>query len=265
MPGLAFHDRPLGRREPKDFGHISKYGFAALSPRTISKVEKRLILPRWHWSHDQGYEGSCVGHGAVMERAITNTLQNRMLSIVMPSRRYDPISLWRAAKAIDEWTDTLPEDDNGTSVRAVYDILRMQGCSRVRGMKLIDGVPTPFGFKPPDVAEGVETNRWATTVDEIRYAISVGIPVTIGVNWYEGFDEPERIRYTSSRVDDWHISLRGRSRGGHCVTIYGASDARNAFRIKNSWGKQYPLVWLSYDSMNRLLREYGEACLVTDR
>lgn len=253
--------RPLGRRTPSDFDHVAKWGFAAISPKTVATVNKTLTLPYWHWTHDQGSEGSCVGHGSVMERAITNTAQNKAASITGPTRRYDPIDIWNEAKKIDEWSDTNPGDDNGTSVRAAYDVLRNYGPRRVSKMVLIDGVPHPYNEKPRDLQEGVAANRWATTVDEIRTSISMGLPVTIGVNWYTAFDNPDYDGY-------WYWIGKGSLgsvRGGHCVTIYGASDKRQAFRVKNSWGKEYPLVWLTYGAMGRLLQEDGEATLITDR
>ena len=57
----------------------------------------------------------------------------------------------------------------------------------------------------------------------------------------------------------------GRMRGGHAVCLYGASDRRQAVKIVNSWGMAYPLVWLGYETLQRLLNEYGEATIVTDR
>lgn len=184
-----------------------------------------------------------------------------------PSRRYDPLHIWENAKAVDEWGDTEPGDQSGTSVRAAYDVLRAQGAIRIRGtgMKLdpVTGRPTVVDKRAgsPDPAEGVETNRWATSIDEIRTAIANGLPVTIGVNWYEAFDHPFR------RGTDWYIVKLGLGpiRGGHCICIYGASDRREAFKFKNSWGKEYPLTWLPYSVMQRLLDEDGEAALVVDR
>ena len=104
-------------------------------------------------------------------------------------------------------------------------------------------------------------NRWAESVDEIRTAISKGIPLSIGVNWYEGFLYPER------RGSDYWINIgnRGWIVGGHCVCLYGASDQRQGFRLKNSWGNSYPEVWISYVIVERLLNEEGEFALVTDR
>lgn len=261
----------LGRRVPTDDKHIKKFPFAMVAPPTIARVEKTLALPRWHWSHDQGFEGSCVGHGTAMERAITNSAQARLIRAFHPGRRYDPLWQWNNAKMIDEWPDTMPGDDNGTSVRASYDVARTLGCRRIKASGIIlgtDGAPLVTDQKhTPDPAEGVLVNRWATTVDEIRVAIANGIPVVIGVNWYTVFDRPY-IQHSEwwlvpsgiSAAESW-----GPIRGGHCICLYGASDRRQAFKIKNSWGKDYPLAWLSYEAMGRLLREDGEAALVTDR
>lgn len=228
----------LGRRIPTDFDHVAKYPFSALMDTTVATVEKRLKLPHWHWQHDQGREGACVGYGSSM-----------MMSIMNHNHKYDCRWLWNEAKKIDEWSDTNPGDDNGTSVRAACDVLRVQGHVRVRQSL-------------PALEEGISANRWALTVDEIRTAISQGIPCSIGVNWYSNFDSPvktNKVDYFIGRGD------LGDIRGGHCLCIYGASDRRQAFRLKNSWGRSYPLVWLPYETMQRLIDEQGEATLVTDR
>lgn len=233
---------------------------AAAAPAEVNKV---LKLPLWHWSHDQGYEGSCVGHGAAMERAIVNTAQRTALRYLRKTVRYDPLHIWNEAKKIDEWDDTNPGDSNGTSVRAAYDVLRTQGASRVEGMDMsATNVPFPVGPQPPERGSGIRSNKWATTVDEMRACILRGQPVTIGVNWYSEFDRPE------GEGREFWVARDGRlttTRGGHCVCVYGASDRRQAFRFKNSWGEEYPLCWLPYSVMERLLGEWGEATVVTDR
>lgn len=197
-----------------------------------------------------------------MERSITNTAQNRLARAVRPGRRYDPIDLWRNAKVIDEWPETRFEDQQGTSVRAAYDVARDRGLSRVKAMTVLSGSPTPEGAEPVDVAHGIATNRWATTVDEVRTAISQGLPCAIGVNWYSGFDDPTVKPNGEAWIGENDI---GNVRGGHAVCIYGASDRRQAVRIKNSWGDSYPLVWMPYTTLQRLISEDGEIALVTDR
>lgn len=256
--------RPLGRRVPRDWKHVERHPFTTVAPRTVASVNKWLLLPLWHWYHDQGYEGSCVGHGVVMERAITNNRQNVLMRMFEPKRRYDPISVWDWAKSIDEWADTNPGDDEGTSVRAGYDTTRLKGLRRVSSMRLVNGVPTPVDLQPWNTAEGISTNRWAQTVDEIRTAIALNLSVVIGVNWYENFDRPvNKGRFAKQ----WWIGegALGNVRGGHALVIYGASDSKQAFKLKNSWGRDYPLVWMPYTTMQRLIGEYGEMALVTDR
>lgn len=247
----------LGRRVPQDFDHVQKYPLrAAATPQTVEKI---LYLPWWHKTHDQGHEGACVGFGTSMLAAIVNTHQRQTQNLRPFTRRYDPWWLWDEAKKIDDWPDTNPGDDNGTSVRAACEVARTSGLVRV----------TPVGNQPahslgsgtPDQAEGVAAYRWAQTVDEMRACIAAGIPISIGVNWYSNFDHPETVSGSKwiGRGD------LGTVRGGHCVCIYGASDKRGAFRVKNSWGASYPLVWLTYGAMDRLLSESGEAAIITDK
>jgi hypothetical protein len=152
---------------------------------------------------------------------------------------------------VDEWPDTNPGDNNGTSVRAAMDVLRKIGHVRIYRDKPIE----------PSLVEGISENRWATSVDQIRTAISQGIPVTLGINWYSNFDEPVK------KDGSYWIGLGklGEVRGGHAVCIYRASDRLQAVGIVNNWGVQYPLTLMPYKILERLLEEYGEATLVTDR
>jgi hypothetical protein len=235
--GHTTKDRRLDRLPPRDWEHVERYGYGAVAPASAEVVERTLRLPAWHWSHSQGQEGACVGHGAAMMMALFNR------------RRYDAFELYRAAQRVDEWPG---EDYSGTSVRAALDVLRERGPARLRGGHTHE----------PSLADGVAENRWATTVDEMRTAIAGGAAVAIGVAWYGGFDAP-RLKGRESWLPE--PSDLGSLRGGHSVCIYGASDRREAFRLKNSWGAYYPLAWLPYATMERLLHEDGEATLAVDR
>ena len=231
---------PLGRRVPTDWAHVERHPLAIASP---DLVEHTLSMPRWaHDFYDQGAEGACVGFGS-----------SQMMSI-LNHRRYDARWLWNAAKMIDEWPDTNPGDDNGTSVRAAMDVLRTQGHVR----------ETAAGHdEPVNPADGIAANRWATSVDDVRATIKLGVPVTIGVNWYTAFDRP-----ALSRGDYYvaQVGTLGTIRGGHCVCVIAASDRRQAVAFTNSWGTDYPRkVFLPYPILARLLHEDGEATVVTDR
>lgn len=241
----------LGRRTPTDFDHVEKYPYRLIAGQSVGVVEDCLPLPYWHWSHDQGSEGSCVGFGTSMMMSIVNELEARKSGEHPYTHRYAERWLWNRAKQIDEWPQTNPGDDNGTSVRAACDVLRKTGHIRISRNKR----------KPVSLEEGIVANRWATTVDEIRTAIGNETPISMGVTWYANFDRPVE------KGRDYYIGegKLGRVRGGHCLCLYGASDRRQAFKLKNSWGKDYPLVWIPYDTVELLIKDYGEFALITDR
>lgn len=230
----------LGRIAPSDWKHVEKYPYEAVAPKTVAVVEKILKLPNYHDRYDQGDKMACVGCSSSWMMSILNR------------KLYDAIWLWENSKAVDEFPFTHPGDNNGTSVRAAMDVLRVVGHVPVIRNK----------ERKPVLSEGIHRNRWAVKVDQIRTAIANGIPVTFGANWYESFDTPEK---RENRYWIGHNNL-GTVLGGHAVCIYAASDRLQAVGIVNSWGKFYPtLTWIPYKTVDLLLKEYAEAALVTDR
>jgi hypothetical protein len=180
----AMSNQPLGRRVPTDFRHMERYPLrAAQAP---SKPTPVVVGVNWyenfdrpwqdrsrHWwigtgnlgrirgghcvclkpkgvrdntdwwgFYDQGSEGACVGFGA-----------SRMMTL-LNRKRYDAWWLYRQAQAVDEWTDTPPEE--GTSVRAGLDILRTQG-----------HWPANQPYLGPQPTEGIAANRWARSIDDV--------------------------------------------------------------------------------------------------
>jgi hypothetical protein len=253
--------RPLGRLRDAETDRAEElYPFTAAASAAVERI---LTLPGWRLTHDQGREGSCVGHAVAIERAITNRSELAGRGI-RRTVRYDPIALWRAAKAIDEWSFTKPEDDNGTSVRAAYEIARTRGLVPVKGMRVVNGRPQPVALGDWDMSAGVFEYRWARTVDAVRAAIAAGVPVAIGIDWHSGYDDPLH-RGRERWLPEPGRDTLGKVRGGHSVTLYGASDRRQAFRLVNSWGRGYPLVWMPYKLLELALARRGEAALVTDR
>jgi len=95
----------------------------------------------WYKFYDQGNEGACVGFGS-----------SRMMSLLNRAR-YDARWLWDRAKEVDEWPDTNPGDNQGTSVRAAMDVLRTLGHKKMTGL--------------PNEAYGISANRWATNIDDL--------------------------------------------------------------------------------------------------
>lgn len=250
MSDVSMSLKPLGRKTPETWEHVEGYPLSALPvseipyqvPVTIGinwysnfdnpvekdgrywvglsnnlgyirgghcvclKPGKRPDPQTWWDFYDQGNEGACVGFGS-----------SRMMSL-LNRKRYDARWLWDRAKAVDEWPDTNPGDDNGTSVRAGMDVLRTLGHSAWK----VDYEGYTWQQRATEVPvlnEGISANRWATKVEEIVSVLNS--PIT---------------------------------------------DSLEAVPFLNSWGRFYPhITWIPYNVMQRLLDEYGEATMVTDR
>jgi hypothetical protein len=208
-------------------------------PRTVESVETVLDLPHtYRPKYNQGEEGACTGFSGSWASSIKNR------------RYYDAFWLYNEAKKIDEWPG---EDYDGSSVRAMLDVLKATGHRRIyRGQT-----------KDSNYADGITEFRWALSVDEVRTAIASERPVILGIDWFEGFGKPEK-----RGLQWWIPEPIGYIAGGHAICCYGASDRRQAVKLVNSWGSSYPLVWLSYMTLEKLLHGFdypGEAAVIMDR
>jgi hypothetical protein len=220
----------LGRCVPPDFEHVEKYPLTAeTAPARPSPVilgvnwyaefdrpEKDshghywvardgqlssvrgghcfCLLPRgvedasgWWDFYDQGQEGACVGFGS--SRAMS--LLNR--------KRYFARWLWDRAKATDEWPETNPGDDGGTSVRAGLGILKTEGHvvweSRYR---VIDDAPADYVSRDKlggDPAEGISAYRWVTSMDDLQAVLGHDGAdyVTFANSWGRSYPRHTRI------------------------------------------------------------------------
>jgi hypothetical protein len=120
------------------------------------KVTRLLQDSQGWWDfYDQGKEGACVGFGC-----------SRMMSL-LNRKRYDARWLWDWAKATDEWPETKPGDDQGTSVRAACDILRSRGHVTWKDSYAKNDYKKR-DKEQPAAGEGIAANRWAKTVGEVH-------------------------------------------------------------------------------------------------
>jgi hypothetical protein len=231
--------KPLGRRIPTDFEHVSKYPLRlAAQPEVIG--QPLCFGINWYQNFDHPEEVWIEGHktfwigraanwGSIRgghcicakpvgladtmgwyqwynqgnEGACVGYGESRMMSLYN-RKRFDAAALYHEAQKVDEWPG---EDYEGTSLRAGFDVLRSKGHKRAWG---------PFSL-PWDAKWGISANRWLTNVDDI-------------------------------------LLILGTS------NVYGG-----AVPLLNSWGKAFPrLVWLPAEAVSRLLAEDGECGAVTD-
>jgi len=112
----------------------------------------------WYRFYDQGREGACVGFG--WSRCMT--LLNR--------ERYAARWLWDRAKERDEWPQTNPGDDEGTSVRAAAEVLIAAGHVDWDDSLADHGAAERARYRP-DTADGLLAYRWATTSADVHQAL----------------------------------------------------------------------------------------------
>lgn len=245
---MPSHERPLGRRKPLDFEHITSYPLSALPLEAVPTGVPVVIGVDWYSNFDvpvrdgsrfwigRGSLGSVRGGHCVCIKSVQPDYKtwypfydqgsegacvgfgcSRMMSLLNRSR-YEARWLWDRAKEIDEWGDTNPGDSHGTSVRAALDILATRGHvpwrSSYAGLDhLVRAAHVPV------VQSGIAVYRWATTVDEVLSVIALPKATQLG-----------------------------------------------AVPILNSWGIDYPkVVWMPGETLQKLIDADGEVGLVTDR
>ncbi|GHE86705.1 hypothetical protein GCM10017786_17750 [Amycolatopsis deserti] len=113
----------------------------------------------WYRFYDQGHEGACVGFG--WSRCMT--LLNKGL--------YAARWLWDRAKEHDEWPQTNPGDDEGTSVRAAAEVLVSAGHVDWDPAFSDDDSSERAGYRP-DVADGILAFRWATSAADVHQVLA---------------------------------------------------------------------------------------------
>lgn len=96
----------------------------------------------WYIRYQQPVDGPCGGYAG-----------SRMMSLIN-RRFYDGMALYKAAQKVDEWPG---ENYAGTSIRAVCDVLRLQGAFPVVKNRTVG----------PVLSEGIVQNRWAQSVGEV--------------------------------------------------------------------------------------------------
>lgn len=172
---------------------------------------------------DQGREGACVGFGWTHEAGARPVVIPNLTNAI--ARK-----VYKLAQKYDEW----PGDNyEGSSVLG--------------------------GAKASQKMGWLTEYRWAFGENDLAMAVGYYGPAVLGLNWYEGMNEPDK---------NGIIRPTGDMLGGHCILCNSINIKKQLYRLHNSWGTSWGIngdCFISFADMEKLLKQEGEACIPVQR
>ncbi len=146
-----------------------------------------------------------------------------------------------------------------TYVSDALKILSEQGVCQMEDMPYSE---TDWTTKPSqtarDNAKKFRIDFWRQVnvqdTKEVKAQLSAGYPVIIGAEVTKEF-----INEGFSKKADFIWNSAGTVSGGHCMLLVGYDDSKNAFRVMNSWGKDWGdngFAWIDYKFFPEVVK-YG--------
>lgn len=185
--------------------------------------------------------GTCVGASGA--QATTGRHEQRNPGA---GEKFDYIALYCKCRAL--MGDGGCNKNAGATMQSVGKALRDWG-----GVQVVNGVS-----QPANKDHGIASYSWGYDAEAIRTAIGNGLYVQIGISIYQAFLSPKKIG------NDWWVYWQdgswGSMLGGHAMMTCWWSDShkltsnsKGAFYLPNTWGRDFPGSWMSYEAFTRLL------------
>ena len=179
---------------------------------------------------DQGNEGSCVGFGVgyaahSITRFINNPVHQSNWSGALRSAAY----VYNQIKRGNCAAGSMPDD--------AMNLLYNKGeCANSQMPYVSGGCYTNPTSQQHYWASQRKISGWnnvsATNVEHIKYYLSQNYPVPACFDYNQSFSDIQNNGFVWSQV-------YGQRTGGHCVCIVGYDDAKQSFKVANSWGSSW--------------------------
>jgi len=89
-------------------------------------------------------------------------------------------------------------------------------------------------------------------IQDMKYYLSNYNPLVIGIYIHEGF-----LNHTQIGGESFYKHYKGKKYyGGHAIVVVGYDDSKNAFKIINSWGKDWGndgFLWIDYEVFKKIV------------
>jgi len=138
---------------------------------------------------------------------------------------------------ISSWED-MPYTDRSCSARPSQQATENAKCAKISSYKLL-------------YSQGYNQ----LNMDDLKGYIANKQPVVIAIEVYKGFDTGyTRLSNNEYIYKDKRLNVN--ASGGHAITLVGYDDSINAFKIVNSWGKEWAndgYLWIDYDVFQEIV------------
>jgi len=180
---------------------------------------------------DQGREGACVAY------ALGHELASRPAETTGMNDQWLVQNVYWEAQKIDPW-----EGGSYPGATSFY-----EGTSILAGVKILHK------------KKFFKEYRWAFSLNDVLLGLGYNGPAVLGLNWYEGMMWPDK---------DGYIKPTGKLLGGHAIMARAVDIKNQRVILRNSWGAAWGNngdCYISFDDLNTLLHQYGEAVFLIKR
>jgi len=141
---------------------------------------------------------------------------------------------------------------SGTPIKVALDIMVKDGVSSLFNLPYSDAVCYNPSYKPEYFIDGYYRIK-PDNLLAIQAALNNFLVLPFGMKVYKDFHT-----FKGSGVYKYSLVSSGAYVGGHCMALVGYDNNRQAFKVMNSWGKNWGdqgFVWIDYQTFIALVAE----------